>query len=56
MTPPLPDQAGAAVNRALDLLRIRLLADAATQHAAVHRPSGTRCHTTGAPRRPDTAA
>jgi len=52
MIPPLSGQAGDAVDRALDLLRIRLLASAATrQQAANHPPSGTRCHSTGAPRR-----
>lgn len=57
MIPPLSGEAGAAVDRALDLLRIRLLASAATlQRAADHPSTATRCHSTGIPPRRGTAA
>ncbi|EXG80296.1 hypothetical protein [Cryptosporangium arvum] len=57
MIPPLSGETGDAVGRALDLLRIRLLADAAThQQAANHPPTTPRCHTAGTSPRRGTAA
>ena len=57
MIPPLSGETGDALGRALDLLRIRLLADAAThQQAANHPPAGPRCHSAGTSRRRGTAA
>ncbi|WP_344650901.1 hypothetical protein [Cryptosporangium japonicum] len=57
MIPPLSGETGDAVGRALDLLRIRLLADAAShQQAANHPPVAPRCHTAGTSPRRGTAA
>ena len=53
MIPPLSGESSGALDRALDLLRIRLLATAApTQQAENHPPA--RCRSTGAPRRGST--
>ncbi|SHN27301.1 hypothetical protein [Cryptosporangium aurantiacum] len=59
MNSPLSGAASDALDRALDQLRIRLLATAATrlQPAENDRPiepSNRRCHSTGAPRRKST--